>query len=47
VEHQQSCELVLPADFFTAWDRNTPKREVFAHEYVHSWNGKFRRGADS
>ncbi|MFD2134796.1 hypothetical protein ACFSLT_05310 [Novosphingobium resinovorum] len=24
------------------WDRN-----VIAHEFVHSWNGKFRRGADA
>ena len=47
VEHQRSCEIVTPASYFTAWDSNAPKRDVFAHEYVHSWNGKFRRGADS
>jgi predicted metalloprotease with PDZ domain len=47
VEHQRSCEIVVPANYFTAWDSNAPKRDVFAHEYVHSWNGKFRRGADS
>jgi len=47
VEHQRSCEIVTPASYFTAWDANAPKRDVFAHEYVHSWNGKFRRGADS
>ncbi|HTE18433.1 MAG TPA: peptidase M61, partial [Armatimonadota bacterium] len=47
VEHQRSCEIVVPASYFTAWEANAPKRDVFAHEYVHSWNGKFRQGADS
>lgn len=47
VEHQSSSEIVVPIDYFSAWDANAPKRDVFAHEYVHSWNGKFRRGADS
>jgi predicted metalloprotease with PDZ domain len=47
VEHQRSSEIVVPASYFTAWDANAPQRDVFAHEYVHSWNGKFRRGADS
>jgi predicted metalloprotease with PDZ domain len=47
VEHQRSCEIVVPADYFAKWEPNTPKRDVFAHEYVHSWNGKFRRGEDS
>jgi predicted metalloprotease with PDZ domain len=47
VEHQQSCEIVVPPAYFSSWEANAPKRDVFAHEYVHSWNGKFRRGADS
>ena len=47
VEHRRSCEIVVPASYFKAWTANTPKRDVFAHEYVHSWNGKFRLGADS
>jgi predicted metalloprotease with PDZ domain len=47
VEHQRSSEIVVPANYFTAWEANSPKRDVFAHEYVHSWNGKFRRGQDS
>ena len=47
VERHRSAEIVLPSDYFTAWDKNLPKRGVFAHEYVHSWNGKYRRGADS
>lgn len=47
VEHHRSAEIVCPPAYFTDWDRNLTKRDVFAHEYVHSWNGKFRRGADS
>jgi predicted metalloprotease with PDZ domain len=47
VERHRSAEIVVPANYFTQWDRNLPKRSVFAHEYVHSWNGKYRRGADS
>jgi predicted metalloprotease with PDZ domain len=47
VEHQRSSEIVVPSNYFTDWAANAPKRDVFAHEYVHSWNGKFRRGADS
>lgn len=47
VEHQRSCEVVVPSTYFSASDANAPKREVFAHEFAHSWNGKFRRGGDS
>lgn len=47
VEHQRSSEIVVPSSYFAAWDANAPKRDVFPHEYIHSWNGKFRRGADS
>jgi predicted metalloprotease with PDZ domain len=47
VERHRSAEIVVPADYFTQWNKNLPKRSAFAHEYVHSWNGKYRRGADS
>jgi len=47
VEHHGSCEIVAPSSYFTAWDANAAMRDVFAHEYGHAWNGKFRRGADS
>lgn len=47
VEHRRSCEIVVPGSYFKAWTANAPKRDVFAHEYVHSWNGKCRLGADS
>jgi predicted metalloprotease with PDZ domain len=45
-EHHQSSENGLGADYFTAWDEAAPDRDLLAHEYTHSWNGKFRRPAD-
>ncbi|GLQ88385.1 peptidase M61 [Dyella flagellata] len=45
-EHHQSSENGLGADYFTAWDEGAPDRDLLAHEYTHSWNGKFRRPAD-
>ncbi len=45
-EHHQSSEDGNEADYFTAWGENAPGRDLLAHEYTHSWNGKFRRPAD-
>ena len=45
-EHHQSSEDGMGADYFTAWAGNAPGRDLLAHEYTHSWNGKFRRPAD-
>jgi len=45
-EHHQSSEDGLGADYFTTWSENAPDRDLLAHEYTHSWNGKFRRPAD-
>ena len=45
-EHHQSSEDGMDADYFTAWEDAAPGRDLLAHEYVHSWNGKFRRPAD-
>jgi predicted metalloprotease with PDZ domain len=45
-EHHQSSEDGLGADYFTAWKDAAPERDLLAHEYAHSWNGKFRRPAD-
>jgi predicted metalloprotease with PDZ domain len=47
VEHHRSCETGTAPDYFTNWETNFTGRDVMAHEYTHSWNGKFRRGADS
>ena len=46
LEHHQSSENGVGADYFTAWKDAAPGRDLLAHEYTHSWNGKFRRGAD-
>lgn len=45
-EHHQSSEDGLAADYFTAWNDAAPDRDLLAHEYAHSWNGKFRRPED-
>jgi predicted metalloprotease with PDZ domain len=45
-EHHQSSENGLGADYFTAWSDAAPDRDLLAHEYTHSWNGKFRRPED-
>jgi predicted metalloprotease with PDZ domain len=47
VEHHRSCETATLPGYFTEWDKSAPKRDTIAHEYTQSWNGKYRRGADS
>lgn len=47
VEHHRCCETATVPTYFTDWAGSAPKRDTIAHEYTHSWNGKFRRGADS
>jgi predicted metalloprotease with PDZ domain len=47
VEHHASCEIGTRPGYFRDWQKSAPNRSVIAHEYVHAWNGKFRRGADS
>jgi predicted metalloprotease with PDZ domain len=46
LEHHQSSEDGTRANYFTAWDETAPGRDLLAHEYTHSWNGKFRRPSD-
>jgi predicted metalloprotease with PDZ domain len=46
LEHHQSSEDGTRANYFTAWNDTAPGRDLLAHEYTHSWNGKFRRPAD-
>lgn len=46
LEHHQSSEDGTGADYLTDWKSNAPGRDLLAHEYTHSWNGKFRRPAD-
>ncbi len=47
VEHHRSFEAVSSTDYFTEWDTAFLRRDTVPHEYLHSWNGKHRRGADS
>jgi predicted metalloprotease with PDZ domain len=46
LEHHQSSEDGARANYFTKWNENVLVRDLLAHEYTHSWNGKFRRPAD-
>lgn len=46
LEHHRSSENGVEPDYFTDWDNNAWERDLLPHEYVHSWNGKYRRPAD-
>lgn len=46
LEHHQSSENSHKPTYFTAWEEHASGRDLLAHEYTHSWNGKFRRPAD-
>lgn len=46
LEHHRSSENALPPNYFSDWDKAGAGRSLLPHEYVHSWNGKFRRPAD-
>ncbi len=46
LEHHQSSEDGSRANYFTDWAAGVHERDLLAHEYTHSWNGKFRRPAD-
>lgn len=46
LEHHQSSDDRLYANFLTDPDVNVAAGTLLPHEYVHSWNGKFRRPAD-
>ncbi|HEX8447562.1 MAG TPA: peptidase M61 [Sphingomonas sp.] len=47
IEHHRSFDAVSIPDYFTEWDATFARRDTVPHEYVHSWNGKHRKGADS
>ena len=46
LEHHQSSENGVSLGYFSDWAKRAPGRDLLAHEYVHSWNGKLRRPAD-
>jgi predicted metalloprotease with PDZ domain len=43
LEHQDEGENNLPSNYFTASGQQLSNRDLIAHEYVHAWNGRFRR----
>ena len=46
LEHHRSSENSVDTDYFTAPTTTLADRDLLGHEYVHSWNGKWRRPAD-
>lgn len=46
LEHHQSSEDGTGADYLTDWNAGIGDRDLLAHEYTHSWDGKFRRPND-
>ena len=46
LEHHQSSENGVKANYFTDWAKSWTMRGLLPHEFTHSWNGKFRRPAD-
>lgn len=46
VEHQRSSDNGVASGYFKSWDSAFISKDLLAHEYTHSWNGKYRRPAD-
>ncbi|MEA3051697.1 MAG: hypothetical protein QOG72_600 [Sphingomonadales bacterium] len=46
LEHHRSSENGVKTGYFTEWASAQRDRNLLPHEYTHSWNGKYRRGAD-
>ncbi|WP_192901914.1 M61 family metallopeptidase [Sphingosinicella ginsenosidimutans] len=46
LEHLRSSENSAKPAYFTEWAQGSAGRDLLAHESTHSWNGKYRRGAD-
>ena len=48
LEHHRSSEDGTRAGYFTDWSNpmQVGARNLLPHEFTHSWDGKFRRGAD-
>ncbi len=45
LEHHRSTEISTDPGAFIDYDNHVGDRGVFPHEFVHSWDGKFRRPA--
>ncbi len=46
LEHHRSSENGVDLGYFKEWKDAVGDRDLLPHEFVHSWNGKYRRGAD-
>ena len=46
LEHHRSSENTVNTRYFLDWNQGFNDHDLLPHEYVHSWNGKHRRGAD-
>ncbi|MES2056989.1 MAG: M61 family metallopeptidase [Pseudomonadota bacterium] len=46
LEHHRSSENGVKPGYFTKWKDGPGSRNLLPHEFTHSWDGKFRRGAD-
>lgn len=46
LEHHRSSENGTPPGYFTEWEKSWVMRDLLSHEFNHSWDGKYRRGAD-
>ena len=46
LEHHRSSENGVNPGYFTDWENSVARRNLLPHEFAHSWDGKFRRGAD-
>jgi predicted metalloprotease with PDZ domain len=46
VEHHRSSENYTHSGYFKDWDKLVQYHDLLAHEFTHSWNGKFRRPKD-
>lgn len=42
VEHADSAEIYLPADYFRDRSSQLNNLDLIAHEHVHAWNGRLR-----
>ncbi|WP_416305397.1 M61 family metallopeptidase [Neptunicella sp. SCSIO 80796] len=45
MEHHRSSENTHKTNYFTEWDKSWLGRDLLAHEFNHSWDGKYRRPA--
>jgi predicted metalloprotease with PDZ domain len=46
LEHHASSENGVRPGWFTTQEKSSYAHDLLAHEYTHSWNGKFRRPTD-